>query len=162
MRNMAKQNHIFTYGDKIRRRNSSQVLTIQSIDGTAYHFSDGGFMLIEDQDCFELVEKASGYFLVASDLKKAPFQKHLQWGYEDEYEFTRALRKLLSLWRGRIGRNIEERNGFLHLRFTDIPGGGHEDAWLPLFLLSPTEDPHTDDSEESPEEKELNKAFGFD
>ena len=154
----------FTYGDKVRRKNDRRVLTVHRIGSKAYYFTDGTFALIADQDCYDIVEKASGYFLVAKNLDGAPLDDHVQHGYEERQMFVEGLRKLTSRWGGRVGLNVGERNGFLLLRFYDIPGGGSEEKWLPLYLLTPTDMPdymrHDDDADDI--EAELDAAFGFD
>ena len=159
-------NPVFAYGDRLRHKKTGREVTVRYIYGGAYHFTDGTFALIADQDCYEVAEKASGFFLVASGLRGAPLDDHLEHGYEDRQSFEDALVKLLHLWRGRIGENIANRNGFLLLRFRDIPGGGHEDAWLPEYLLKPCPPPdYAIRRDPTPEEliiAELDKAFGFD
>ena len=157
----------FTFGDKVRRRHGDRrVHTVKDIGERAYYFSDGTFALIADQDCYETVEKASGFFLVDKNYYRAPLDEHLQHGYEDRDMFVDALRKLTRRYGGRTGENIDNRNGFLKLRFYDNAGGGTEDAWLPLYLLTPTEMPAylepVTPSEDDEIIRELDEAFGFD
>ncbi len=155
----------FTYGDQIRRTAGGPVRTVSDIIAGAYHFTDGTFALVEDQDCYEVVKKASGYFLVASNLDDAPLDDYLLHGYEDRDLFRDALRKLLARYGGRTGQHIGERNGFLMLHFYDIPGGQPEEAWLPLYLLHPTDMPEYMAAMHEPVDeitREVEEAFGFD
>jgi hypothetical protein len=139
---MAESKRLFTYGDRIRRKKGdSRVRTVADITDGEYHFTDGTFALISDQDCYEVTEKASGFFLVTRDVTTAPLDDYLHHGYEERYLFVDALRKLLDRWGGRTGQNVGERNKFLLLRFYDTPGGSTEEMWLPLYLLSPTDTP---------------------
>lgn len=155
---------LFTYGDRIRRKTGDRrVRTITDITAGEYHFRDGTFALISDQDCYEVVEKASGYFLVTKDVTAAPLDDYLHHGYEERYLFADALRKLLDRWGGRTGQHVGTRNGFLLLRFRDNPGGSTEEAWLPLYLLTPTAIPAYIKPETAPDPAtaELDEAFGF-
>ena len=155
-------NPLFTYGDQLRRAAGGPVLTVQDITPSAYHFSDGTFALIDDQDCYRLVKKASGYFRVASSLSGLPIDQHLQNGYETREEFVAALRRLLERWAGRIGERADERNKFLLLRFPDTPGGLPDEAWIPLYMLTPCEpSPYANKPKREPFEEELDRAFGF-
>lgn len=153
----------FTYGDRLRRTAHGPVLTIKDITATAYHFDDGTFALIEDQECYRLVEKASGYFQVATSLSGLPLGDYLHNGYETRDEFRTALRRLLDRWAGRIGQNVGEHNKFLLLRFPDTPGGVPDEAWLPLYMLTPCPvPPIANQIQRDPDEEELDRAFGFD
>lgn len=153
----------FTYGDRLRRSANGPVLTVKDITATAYHFSDGTFALIEDQDCYTIVEKASGFFRVCSSLEGLPIDDYLHHGYENRADFRDALRRLLDYWGGRIGERKDERNKFLLLSFPDTPGGKPDEAWLPLYMLTPCEpSPFAKKPERDPMEEELDKAFGFD
>ncbi len=153
----------YTYGDRLRRATGGPVLTVCDITAAAYHFDDGTFALIDDQDCYRLVEKASGFFRVAGTVDGLPIDRYLYHGYETRDDFATALRRLLDRWGGRIGRHDGERNGFLLLSFPDTPGGIPDEAWLPLYMLTPCDVPpfaivpHKD-----PDEEQLNRAFGFD
>lgn len=153
----------FTYGDKVRRKSGGPVRIVKRISGEAYDFDDGTFALIEDQDCYVLVERASGYFRVATSIDGALFDNHLQHGYETRSDFQNALSALLDRWAGRTGESLDERNGFLLLRFHDTPGGKPDEAWLPIYLLSPvplSQDVPPDGIAADAEE-EINSAFGF-
>lgn len=153
----------FTYGDRLRRSAHSRVLTIKDITAVAYHFDDGTFALIEDQDCYMLVEKASGFFRVCSTLDGLPIDDYLYHGYEQRSDFRDALLRLLDYWGGRIGERKDERNKFLLLSFPDTPGGMPDQAWLPLYMLTPCEpSPYARKPERDPIEQELDEAFGFD
>ena len=156
--------HKFTYGDKVRRKTGGAVLVVQEVGDMAYSFSDGTFGLIDDEDCFVLVEASTGYFEVADTLEKAPLNDHLKHGYETREEFVDALRRLLDRWSGRVGECVGDRNRFLHLRFHDTPGGVPDEAWLPIYLLTPVEQCDLIDEEEPPSELEMevDRAFGFD
>lgn len=153
----------FTYGDRIRRRSGGEVRTVADIGADTYDFADGGFALIADQDCYELVEKASGFFRVVSSLGGAPLADHLHYGYELRADFRDALRRLLDRWAGRTGERVDQRHGHLLLRFHDTPGGRPDEAWLPLYLLEPVPVPEYMLVPERDElAEELDKAFGFD
>ena len=152
----------FTYGDQLRRATGGRVVTVKDIDKVAYHFDDGTFALIEDQDCYTLVEKASGYFRVARTLEGLPLDDYLYHGYEEREDFAIALQRLLDRWAGRIGRQTGERNKFLLLSFPDTPGGKPDEAWLPLYMLTPCDEPSfVRARRKDPYEQELDEAFGF-
>ena len=153
----------FTYGDIIRRRSDGRLLTVERIGTDGYHFRGGGYALIADQDCYELVEKASGYFRVAETIDGAPLADHTTHGYEDRNDFRDALRAIVNRWGGRIGEKLQERNGFLQLHFADMPGKVTEDIWLPLYLLTPCPMPDylIPPSPPDPIEQELDRIFGF-
>lgn len=153
----------YTYGDKVRRKTGGPVRTIRDIGPTAYYFYDGTFALIEDQDCYVMVEKHSGFFLVANDLSKAPLGNYLQYGYENRTDFRNALQKLIDWWGGRVGEYVGNRYDHLLLKFHDTPGGRPDQAWLPLYLLEPVPMPDwMKENKKDPIEEELDKAFGFD
>jgi len=154
----------FTYGDIIRKTAGGPLRTVKDVGPDYYDFTDGTFALIADQDCYTLVEKASGFFLVATSLADVPLNGHLHhdYGYEERSEFAAALRRLIHYWGGRVGERCDERNKFLRLQFHDTPGGLPDKAWLPLLLLTPTAIP--DYLQEEPQdetEKELDRIFGF-
>jgi hypothetical protein len=154
---------VFTYGDRLRRTLQGPVITVQDITATAYHFDDGTIALIEDQDCYMLVEQASGYFRVADSLDGLPVNDYLNHGYENREDFCNALRRLLDRWAGRIGQRKDEHNKFLLLSFPDTPGGVPDEAWLPLYMLTPCPpSPYAIKNKRDPIEEELDKAFGFD
>lgn len=153
----------YTYGDRIKKNTGGPVRTVSDITANAYHFSDGTFALVDDQDCYRIVEKASGFFRVATSVNGLPLNDYLQHGYETREEFVYALRRLIERWSGRIGERIDERNKFLLLRFPDTPGGIPDEAWLPLYMLTPCgPSPYAKKRKPTPEEIELNEAFGFD
>ena len=157
---------LFTYGDRIRRKSGGAVHTVIDISDTVYNFADGTFAIISDQDCYEIVEKASGFFRVATMAGPDIIDSHLHHGYEYSDVFAAAVARLIDYWGGRTGENVGERNKFLLLRFHDTPGGVPDEAWLPIFLLTPTAKPdYIQDSDPSSSEAirdELDAAFGFD
>lgn len=144
---------IFSYGDKIKRKTGGPVHVVKYISDNIYHFTDGTFALVDDQDCYILVEKSSGYFRVAATLEDAPLKEYLYYGYETCSEFSTALRRLVDRWSGRVGESIDVRNKFLLIRFHDTPGGKPDEAWLPCFLLTP--ESISDQMDEPTEEDEL-------
>ena len=98
---------------------------------------------------------------MGSDPEAAPLEDFLMHGYEERLDFLRAVRRLTDRWHDRVGEAIDERNGFLLLRFHDTPGGRPDEAWLPLYLLTDAgvmpEEPPRDELED-----EITEAFGFD
>lgn len=151
----------FTYGDRIRRKSGGPVETVHDLNDTAYYFEGGGFCLREDEDCYRLEEKATGFFLVSDTLDGAPLRDHSSHGYEELADFRRALQQLVERWGGRTGQYVGSRHQFLRLKFRDMPGGG-EEAWLPLYLLQPCPIPdYLKEKERDPFDKELDHAFGF-
>lgn len=151
----------FTYGDRIRRKAGGPIETVHDLNDTAYYFEGGTFALRADEDCYELVEKHSGYFLVTQNLDGAPLADYVSHGYENRSDFRDALRRLIDWWGGRTGLCVGDRHGFLRLKFRDMPGGG-EEAWLPLYLLQPCPMPdYLKEQERDPFEEELDRAFGF-
>lgn len=103
------------------------------------------------------------FYRVLTRIDRAPLRDFLLHGYETRRDFEQALRRLVSRWRGRTGERIDERHGFLLLRFHDTPGGKPDEAWLPHYLLeqvpeyNPTE-PGSSDVYAS----ELDSAYEFD
>ncbi len=81
----------FTYGDRVRRKVGGPVETVSDIGSTTYYFESGRFALLDDEDCYVLVEKASGYFRVDNDLSRAPIDRYTEHGYETRKEFCEAL-----------------------------------------------------------------------
>lgn len=160
---MEDRKRFFSYGDKVRHKNGGPVRTVTDIGPTAYYFADGGFALIDDQDCYTIVQKSSGFFLVGKSLNGLPLRDHLRHGYEDRDDFAAALRRLIEHWGGRVGERIGERNKFLMLRFHDTPGGRPDETWLPLYLLKPVDKPvYLQNPEHDNIEEELDRIFGFD
>lgn len=102
------------------------------------------------------------FYRVLSMLDRAPLRDYLLNGYMTRREFERALRQLLSRWKGRVGECIGNRHDFLLLRFHDTPGGKPDEAWLPRYLLEPVE--HTEQPSDSSDKdtEELNAIYGFD
>jgi len=154
----------FTYGDRVRRKVGGPVETVSDIGSTTYYFESGRFALLDDEDCYMLVEKASGYFRVDNDLSRAPIDRYTEHGYETRKEFCEALTHLVDWYGDRIGERRADRNGFLQLRFADMPGNFKEDKWIPLYLLHPCPMPDYLKPPPPPDpiEEELDRAFGFD
>lgn len=101
------------------------------------------------------------YYRVVSTLDHAPLRDYLLHGYETRRDFEQALHRLVSRWHGRTGESIDERHGFLRLRFYDTPGGKPDEEWLPLYLLQPVA--MSDSEQESSDDSgELDIIFGFD
>lgn len=152
----------FTFGDRIRRKAGGPVKQVADVGATAYYFTDGTFALIDDEDCYVLHEKHSGFFQVDRNTDRAPMDDYVSHGYETRRDFREALRRLLDLWGGRTGEMVGHRHGFLRLKFRDIPFGS-EEGWLPLYLLTPVAIPdYLNQPEPDPIEQELDRAFGFD
>lgn len=111
------------------------------------------------------MEHIGHHYTVITTLRNAPLRDHLQHGYEFEDDFRHALRTLINRWRNRTGECIEERSGFLRLRFHDTPGGRPDEEWLPLYLLQEVTTPPyaTETAADShDDDHELDQAFGFD
>ena len=104
------------------------------------------------------------FFIVSSSLDGAPVRDHLLHGFESRRDFEAALRNLVSRWHGRVGECIDERHGFLLLRFHDTPGGKPDEEWLPRYLLQPADVPEYMMEADNPDDvtRELDEAFGFD
>lgn len=106
------------------------------------------------------------YYVVESDSGYWPTEDHLEQGYENEVDYRCALLRTYRKWRGRIGRCIDRRNGFVKIQFVDTPGGKQDVVWLPDFLLHETTDEEVEGYDvsdpENPLEQELDRAFGFD
>ena len=105
----------------------------------------------------------NSFYLVSSDLRRVPVADHLMHGYEDKWEFYKAIRRLVDRWKGRVGECVDERHGFLLLRFHDTPGGKPDEEWLPRYILLPAAVPEYMHEEPPDETAEvLDRAFGFD
>lgn len=107
------------------------------------------------------------FFCVAGSIGGAPLRDYLWHGYESRDDFRDDLRRLVLLWQDRTGECMEERNGFLRLRFHDTPGGVPDEAWLPLYLLRQTAAPpymamRSCESGDDEASKAADEAFGFD
>ena len=106
------------------------------------------------------------FYQVTRREEDAPLRDHLLHGYEEREYFEKAVRNLIKMWRDRIGEAVDERNGFLLLRFHDTPGGMPDEAWLPQYLLKSVPIPDymivREPTEEELIKAELDKAFGFD
>ena len=102
------------------------------------------------------------FYKVKDVIRKIPRDFH-SFGYEDEHSFSKALHALHSKWAGLLGECINERNGFLCLRFRNIYRK-YEDAWIPAFMLDRKPNPSGEiqDRERKALEEVLNSAFGFD
>ena len=154
-------NRLFNYGDKIRRKAGGPVRTIRDIGPTAYYFYDGTFALREDEDCYTLVEKHSGFFLVAINLDGAPLNDYVAHGYEEKADFRDALRRIVDRYGGRVGEYCGNHYDHLQLKFRDWQRSEH--AWIPIYLLSPCPMPdYLKEEEKDPIEEELDKIFWSD
>ena len=105
------------------------------------------------------------FYKVISNLYYVKLPDPQEHGYEYESDFRTALNKLVKYWHGRTGECINERHGFLQLRFHDTPGGKPDEAWLPPCLLESVPKPAylCEDSDEPDEiTKELDEIHGFD
>lgn len=100
------------------------------------------------------------YYLVEDDDSKWPTEQHLEHGYEDEWDYFRAIKRLVNRWKGRVGERIGDRNDFVLLSFPDTPGGKPDLAWLPVFILRRTAEPDFL-KDKNPDEIALDQAFGF-
>lgn len=156
----------FRIGDMIRRMSDGRQSRVIYVAEDAYHFDNGGFALIDDQDRYTLVEQSSGFFRVSREVSGKTLDEHVSHGFEDRRAFQEALMKLTDRWGGREGEAVDERHDHLRLRFHDTPGGRPDEAWLPIFLLEscPRPDYLGDDSPTplSKLEQELDEIFGFD
>ena len=101
------------------------------------------------------------YYRVATNLKGVPLQDHLKHGFELKEEFVELLQRLLNRWKGRTGECVGMKNGLLRLRFPDTPGGRPDEAWVPPYLLTETDDPCIQQPVRR-KKKEVDEAFGFD
>jgi hypothetical protein len=104
------------------------------------------------------------FYTITNSMRNVPLRDHLQHGYEFEDAFKRAIRDLMDRWQGRVGECVDEKNGFLLLRFHDTPGGVPDEARLPLYALVECEKPSwlIEEEEEDEITRELDEAFGFD
>lgn len=104
------------------------------------------------------------FYRVLSTLDRAPLRDYLLHGYEERLDFYRAVKRLVDRWHNRIGERIAERHGHYLLRFYDTPGCVPDEAWIPTYLVEPSDLPEymndTDSSDGA--EEELDKVFGFD
>ena len=105
------------------------------------------------------------YYKVINNLYDIKLPDPLEYGYEFKSDFSRALWKLIDMWKGRIGECVDERNSFYLLRFHDTPGGKPDESWVPNCLLieEPTPKyvapPETEACDEFAEE--MNNIIGF-
>lgn len=151
----------FTYGDRIRRKAGGPIETVHDLNDTAYYFEGGGFCLREDEDCYRLEEKATGFFRVSDTIDGAPLDDYASHGYEERHNFRKALRRLIENYGGRVGEYCGDRHGHLQLKFRDRQRSEH--AWLPIYLLTSCSMPdYLKEEERDPIEEELDRAFEFD
>lgn len=94
-------------------------------------------------------------------LKNIPQDPHF-YGYESENDFLNAISVLHRAWKDRVGRQIDERHGFVRLRIYN-QYRTYKDVWFPKFMLERTvvsEKPeHDADSDMG---ADLDDVFGFD
>lgn len=103
------------------------------------------------------------FYQVLSTIDQAPLRDYLLHGYETRRDFEDALRRLVRRWQGRTGECIDERHGFLHLRFHDTPGGKPDEAWLPHYILRQSSIAiSTEQDELNVDTEELDRIYGFD
>lgn len=103
------------------------------------------------------------YYRVTTDLYHLKLPSPMDYGYESESDFREAVNKLARFWYDRMGYSVDDRNGFLRIRFTDTPGGMPDEAWMPKFLLIPIPPPPAEEKEEEDEMiRELDDILGFD
>ena len=110
-------------------------------------------------------EKDRKFYLVTTRIGGIPLSDHLNHGYEDKWDFLRAVEALARRWKGRVGERVGERHDFYLLRFHDTPGGIPDEEWLPKYILQETDKPDClveMEKEPSEMEKALDEAFGFD
>lgn len=74
---------------------------------------------------------------------------HHEYGYEDKYEFFKAVRQLAEKYGNRVGECIGARHAFLLLSFADTPGRPAK-AWIPAFMCKPAAPPTAPDEENDP------------
>lgn len=72
---------------------------------------------------------------------------HHDYGYEDKYEFFKAVRQLANKYGGRVGECIGTRHAFLLLSFAAHDGRPAK-AWLPVFMCELAAPPASNDDEE--------------
>lgn len=104
------------------------------------------------------------YYRVILNLYDITLPDSLEYGYEYDSDFRRALWRIIDCWKNRIGERIDERNGFFLLRFPDTPGGKLDEAWIPKCLLvSVDTPPMLPEVPEPPDEitVELDNVFDF-
>lgn len=86
---------------------------------------------------------------------------HHWYGYENEYDFSRDLRRLHARWKGKTGEKIGEKHGFARIRFV----GQYGDAscsWIPDFMLERVPEPLREVGDGDDMEELLDDIYGFD
>ncbi len=102
-------------------------------------------------------------FYLVKSVRDYRTADHLEHGYETECDYRRALRILQSRFAGRVGECVDEKHGFLRLRFTDTPDASPVYGWFPPILLAQTEPPEQDENLRTETAKSpLDEIFGFD
>ncbi len=81
------------------------------------------------------------FYEVVPDYDAAPVKQYREHGYDSKWDFYLALREIGERWKGRVGECVAERHEFRRLRFHDTPGGKPDEAWIPNYLMKPTEMP---------------------
>ena len=106
------------------------------------------------------------FYRLLSDLRNMSFSDYLMHGYESEQDYREAILRLHKRWHDRVGECVDERHGFLLLRFHDTLGGIPDQCWLPKYLLQQAPMPDymstAVKSDYDKMEEELNRIFGFD
>lgn len=91
------------------------------------------------------------YYRVIPSLRDVPIPDHHEYGYEDWWDFQKALRRLTLTYGDRVGECIGTRHAFFLLRFCDPFTGLHSKEWLPRFLCVQAPPPIEEDDENEPD-----------
>lgn len=102
------------------------------------------------------------YYKVISTLWNRRLPDAREHGFTEDRDFRHTLWQMVDRWKGREGECVQERNGFMRIRFHDTPGGKPDEAWMPSFLLEETDAPPGDPEPSDGLGDELDDAFGFD
>ena len=89
------------------------------------------------------------YYRVISSLRDIPNLDHYEYGYDDRFDFQKALRDIVQRYGGQVGECIDTRPDLYRLRFADPPNPGAK-AWIPRKLCEPAPPPEPDEEEDDP------------
>lgn len=66
-------------------------------------------------------------------IPNPPIPSHHEYGYEDKFDFHKAVHQLAQKYGGRVGECIGTRHAFLLLSFAATDGRSVK-AWIPAFM----------------------------
>ncbi len=98
--------------------------------------------------------KPAVFYRVLAKLRAIP--SHHEYGYENPYDFLRAIRNIEERYGGLVGECVETRHAFYRLRIYDPLVWPKECVWIPKFMCEGAEAPPAQEKDDDP----LDGVFG--